>query len=137
MVTRVISFSVIVPVLSTHRTVICPSISIAGLLLTITPALAIRQAPSPRKIVKTIGNSSGRRAIAAAIPASEPTSQSPLVRAYTTLTVTAVAIATIATTCTIESTSRCKTVRFSTPTSHFPSCPSWLARPTALTFPTA
>ena len=68
----VIWFCVSVPVLSTHRTVAAPSISTAGIRRVSTRLREIRQAPSARKIVSTTGNSSGRMAMAIAMPARNP-----------------------------------------------------------------
>ena len=77
-----IRFIVKVPVLSTHKTVVAPSSSTAGMLRVSTFSRASRQAPRPRKMVSTTGNSSGRMAIANVRPASKPCSQSPRVRPH-------------------------------------------------------
>ena len=69
--------SVSVPVLSTHRTVAAPSVSITGARRASTLALDSRQAPRARKMVRTTGNSSGSIAIARVIPARSPWSQLP------------------------------------------------------------
>ena len=78
---RVISLAVRVPVLSTHRMLVAPSVSIAAVRLTRTCRRARRQAPSAKKIASTMGNSSGISAIATVIPASVPATQSPSLRA--------------------------------------------------------
>jgi hypothetical protein len=75
-----IRFMVRVPVLSTHSTVAEPSISMAGTRRVSTRLRDIRQAPNARKIVRTIGNSSGTSEIASARPANTPFSQFPRVR---------------------------------------------------------
>ena len=71
----VIRFWVSVPVLSTHKTVAAPSVSIAGILRVSTRLREILQAPSARKTVSTTGSSSGRIDIAMAMPARKPSFQ--------------------------------------------------------------
>ena len=68
----VIWFCVRVPVLSTQSTVAAPNISTAGIRRVSTRLRDNRHAPSARKIVSTTGNSSGRMAIAIAMPARNP-----------------------------------------------------------------
>ena len=57
-------FLVIVPVLSIHITFAAPKVSVIDLFLIIRPFWASRNELRLRKIVKTIGNSSGTKAIA-------------------------------------------------------------------------
>ena len=71
----VIRFWVSVPVLSTHKTVAAPSVSMAGMRRVSTRLRESRHAPRARKIVRITGNSSGRTAMAIAIPASSPSFQ--------------------------------------------------------------
>ena len=80
-------FCVRVPVLSTHRTVVAPSISTAGTRRVSTWRFEMRHAPSPRKTVSTTGSSSGRIAMASVMPTSNPLSQSPRVAPYATATI--------------------------------------------------
>ena len=82
----VILFWVRVPVLSEHRTVAEPRVSMAAGFLVRTFRFDMRQAPSARKTVRTTGNSSGSMAMARVIPARKPFSRSPRERVYTTIT---------------------------------------------------
>ena len=107
----VIRFIVSVPVLSTHSAVAEPRVSITGGRRVNTCFCDIRQAPRARNTVSTTGNSSGRSAIAVAIPASRPPSQFPRVSPYTTTTTTAASTPTIASAVTRRSISRCSGVR--------------------------
>ena len=68
----VMRFSVNVPVLSTHRTVVLPNVSIAGIRRVSTRLREMRHAPSARKIVNMTGISSGRTDMAMVIPARSP-----------------------------------------------------------------
>ena len=70
-------FSVSVPVLSVHSTVVAPSVSIALMRRVSTPSFDRRLAPRAGKTVSTTGYSSGSSAIASAMPASSACSQSP------------------------------------------------------------
>jgi hypothetical protein len=70
-------FSVKVPVLSTHRTVIAPSVSIARFLRASTPKREIRRAPNVKNTLKTTGSSSGRSEIASVMPDSAAASHAP------------------------------------------------------------
>ena len=79
---RIILFIVKVPVLSTHRTVAEPSVSIAGIRLARTFLFDMRHAPIPRNITSTTENSSGINAMLRPRPASIPFSHSPRVYPY-------------------------------------------------------
>ena len=70
-------FSVSVPVLSTHSTVVAPSVSIAGIRRVSTLCFEMRHAPSARKTVRTTGNSSGSIPIASVTPARIASAQWP------------------------------------------------------------
>src|SRR5574344_1527616 len=70
-----------VPVLSVHKTVAAPKVSIAATRLVKTLRLEMRQAPSARKTVKTTGNSSGKIAIASVSP-----DRKPLIKSWRTIT---------------------------------------------------
>ena len=70
-------FSVSVPVLSVHRTVAAPSISMAAARRVSTRACDIRQAPITMNTVSTSGNSSGSIDMPSAIPPRNASSQSP------------------------------------------------------------
>ena len=74
-----------VPVLSVHRTVAAPSVSIARSRRTTTLARAMRQAPSARQSAIRVGSPCGSAASISASPASAPCCQSaarpPRVRA--------------------------------------------------------
>jgi hypothetical protein len=72
-----IRFSVSVPVLSVHRTVAEPSVSIEAARRVSTRALEIRQAPIAMKTVSTTGNSSGNMDMPMVIPASTASSHPP------------------------------------------------------------
>ncbi len=72
----VILFCVKVPVLSVHKTVAAPRVSIAAGLRVSTCFFDIRQAPMARNMVNTTGNSSGNMAIASVIPAKKPFNKS-------------------------------------------------------------
>ena len=76
-------FSVNVPVLSVHSTVVAPSVSIALMRRVSTPSCESRRAPSAGNTVSTTGYSSGNMAIASAMPASTAASQSPRSRPST------------------------------------------------------
>ena len=73
----VIRFSVKVPVLSVHKTVAEPSVSIAAARRVRTRAREMRQAPIAMKTVRTRGNSSGSIAMPSAMPARRASSQPP------------------------------------------------------------
>jgi len=73
----VMRFSVSVPVLSTHIIVAAPSVSMTAARRTKTFRCASRHAPMAIKTARTIGNSSGSKAIASVIPASAPSIQLP------------------------------------------------------------
>ena len=73
-------FCVMVPVLSLHKTVAEPKVSIAEGFLVNTFCWDNLQAPIARKIVRTTGNSSGRMAMADARPDNKEAMKSPLVR---------------------------------------------------------
>ncbi len=75
----VMLFIVRVPVLSTQMTVAEPRVSMTGERRVSTLRLDMRHAPSARNTVRTMGNSSGSSAIAAAMPASRPSSHNPRV----------------------------------------------------------
>ena len=72
-------FSVSVPVLSLHSTVVAPSVSMALMRRVSTPSFDRRRAPSAGNTVSTTGYSSGSMAMARAMPASRACSQSPLI----------------------------------------------------------
>ena len=76
-------FSVSVPVLSLHSTVVAPSVSMALMRRVSTPSLDRRCAPSAGNTVITTGYSSGSMAIASAMPASTACSQSPFIKPCT------------------------------------------------------
>jgi len=86
--TTVILFCVNVPVLSTHKTVADPRVSIAGIFLVRTSFFDILHAPRAMNIVKTTGNSSGNTAMASVNPARSPPSQSVFVNPYIAKTTT-------------------------------------------------
>ena len=73
----VMRFCVSVPVLSVHRTVAEPNVSMAAARRVRTRAWEIRQAPIAMKIVSTTGNSSGSIDMPMAMPASSASSQPP------------------------------------------------------------
>ncbi len=73
-------FSVSVPVLSLHSTVVAPSVSMALMRRVSTPSFDSRRAPRAGNTVSTTGYSSGSIAMASAMPASSACSQSPFVR---------------------------------------------------------
>ena len=123
-----------VPVLSTHRTVVAPSSSTAGMLRVSTFCLDRRHAPSPRKMVSTTGNSSGRMAIASVSPASKPVSQSPRVRPHPSANAAAIASPTTATRLTTSEVSRWMGVSPTVmPPSEAPMRPRALRAPVATT----
>ena len=70
-------FSVSVPVLSAHSTVVAPSVSMAGNRRVSTPWREMRQAPRARNTVRTTGNSSGSSAMASVRPARAAATSSP------------------------------------------------------------
>ena len=70
-----IRFRVKVPVLSVHRTVAEPNISMVAARRVNTCALEIRQAPIAMNTVSTSGNSSGSSDMPSAMPASMASSQ--------------------------------------------------------------
>ena len=80
--TTSIRLAVSVPVLSTHRTEIAPSVSIAGSRRTRTCCRDRRQAPIAGNTVITIASSSGSIDMASAMPARTACSQSPRIRPY-------------------------------------------------------
>ena len=59
-----ILFLVIVPVLSTHKTLAAPNVSIIDLFLIMSPFLESLRELKAKKITSTIGSSSGTSAIA-------------------------------------------------------------------------
>ena len=69
-------FSVSVPVLSTHRKSMAPSVSTAAARRTRILLCASRQAPIAMNTASTIGNSSGTMAIASVMPDNSPVIQS-------------------------------------------------------------
>ncbi len=68
-------FWVNVPVLSVHRTVVDPSVSIAAARRASTRTRDRRIAPIAMNTASTTGNSSGSSAIPSAMPARAPSSQ--------------------------------------------------------------
>ena len=84
-------FSVSVPVLSVHKMVADPSVSIADARRVSTPTLPIRHAPIARNTVSTTGNSSGNIDMPIAMPASTASIQPPRSSPYSTTTSTATA----------------------------------------------
>ena len=95
-------FSVSVPVLSTHKIVVAPKSSMAGMLRVSTFSRAKRQAPSPRKMVNITGSSSGRIAMAKVKPVSKPFNHSPVSTPCTNAKANAAAKPTSATRLTIS-----------------------------------
>src|SRR5450759_4488824 len=77
MATTVMRFSVSVPVLSVHRTVVAPSVSIAAARRVKTRAWEMRHAPLAMKTAMTNGNSSGSRDMPKAMPPSMACSHEP------------------------------------------------------------
>ena len=72
-------FCVMVPVLSLHNTVAEPKVSMALGVRVRMLFFVRRQAPSAMKMVNTTGNSSGKRAIAAANPFNKASKKFPRV----------------------------------------------------------
>ena len=70
-------FSVSVPVLSVHKTVAEPRVSMAAARRVSTRAREMRHAPMAMKTVRTTGSSSGNIDMPSAIPASSASSHPP------------------------------------------------------------
>ena len=88
METTSILFWVIVPVLSEHKTVAEPSVSIAEDFLVNRFLLESRHAPIARNTERTTGNSSGNIAIAVASPFSNASTIFPRVIKNAKMTIT-------------------------------------------------